>query len=57
MKKTILLFSLILVVIVGIAQNNTSYNANTIPIGGTQSVAIGVQAGFNNTGFYNVFSG
>ena len=36
---------------------STSYDANTIPIGGINSVGIGFQAGFVNVGNQNVFTG
>src|SRR5215471_10206118 len=39
------------------AQSNTSYNANTIPVGGTFNVALGFQSLFGTTGQGNTAIG
>jgi hypothetical protein len=54
-RTGLLLCALTILSVVDVYSQNTSYNANTIPIGGSSSVGIGFQALSVNTGTSNTF--
>jgi hypothetical protein len=57
MKKTTITFILIFTIAKGTIAQLTSYNANTIPIGGNYNVAFGFDVLSLNTSFYNTGTG
>lgn len=57
MKKTVKFACIFIGSIATAIAQNTSYNLNTIPIGGTENTALGFQTLLATTGLYNVASG